>query len=53
MKEELFESIFNEEMNTAYAVKDPVTKEGKVKKLGKDFDCSFLSWRNSICKRSI
>jgi hypothetical protein len=31
MKEELFESIFNEEMNTAYAVKVPVTKEGKVK----------------------
>ena len=31
MKAELFESIFNEEMNTAYAVKVPVTKEGKVK----------------------
>lgn len=35
MKEELFESIFNEEMNTAYAVKEPVTKEGKVKNWAK------------------
>ena len=35
METELFESILNEEMNTAYAVKVPVTKEGKVKNWAK------------------